>query len=181
MKKFFFNSLIIAASIVVAASFTSCSKDNDGFLDEDGNEITGNNGNGGDAYTGDYEWFDPCLQWGCTRDEVVSFMNSKSGWVLGDEQMGIMAFVRNNPLTNTTYYISDGGLKNVSVYYFSTKNPETLKKKIEETYNCTLELIEDDDYSVIKGYEASNVPVNGKKCKISFYITKNMMGVTIYS
>lgn len=175
MKKNLFNSLLIAASIIVAAGFTSCSKDNDDFIGGDDSEITGGGGSTADS---SYKYFDPFLQWGSSKEEATAFMQAIPGWKLENDSFGITTFLLKNPMTSVNYVFSEEhGLHSVTVFYYSPKEVSKLQKTVEEKYSCSL-VEAAGSSSAFKMLMADNVMVNGKRCTVSLSVTNSMMSVT---
>lgn len=174
MKKFYHLSLFLVLGMMTA-SLTSCGGDDD--LLDDNEVIEGGNEPYDNAQSG-YKYFEPCLEWGCDRETVKTFMAGCEGWRFEMEDDNSVYFSTPDPLTYVTYRMYGGKLHIVSVQYYSTKEWEELKDTLEKNYHCTLALRE-GSFDGYMSYMAENVNVNGKRCAIIFTIVDGMMSVTI--
>lgn len=176
MKKIF-NAIIFAACVFTAASFTSCCKDNDGFIDDAGEVIGGGDDGGGGSgdsqgqTSGNFEYFEPYTAWKSDKAEVMKYMEGLPGWTLTYEDKNIAKFEKDKPKMSVAYNFNyDGKVFYASVSYNDASHLEDLKKKLEDKYNCTFNKKVEGYF--MESYQSDDVTENGVTGFIVISVTR---------
>lgn len=163
---------------MIAASFTSCSKDNDGFIDDAGEIIGGGSGDSQGQVVSGYEYFEPYTDWKGSKDDVKKYMKGLSGWSLPSEDSNTLTFAKNKPMTGVVYmFNSEGNLFCAVVAYYDASKLEDLKKKLEDKYGCTFKKTEDN--SMMDTYNSGTFTYNGRNALIVISVTRTKFGDTM--
>lgn len=141
MKHFFHALIGLALTFCV---LTSCSGDDD-------------------IITGGYKFFEPCMTWDVSEAEIISFMNSKGGWIEQKdlEDQDELCFVDKETKADMRYDFKNGKLEETSVTYFGCPDKfDQMKADWAKALNLTWE---EKDSSLGIYYSAHS---DLKKCSI---------------
>lgn len=167
MKKIYFSLIAAVLMSGFAVTFTSCNKDS--------GEIPSSY----EYAEGGYRYVEPCLLWGASKDQVSLWMNSHaSNFNLTTQDDRTLMYTLQSPFTQIMYLfdIAKPGLCNVTVTYFSAKALSDVISKVEKTYDCKMEVEDDEPNS----YSAYGVMVNGRRTNIAVVArTANGIGAVL--
>lgn len=122
MKKYLFGLIVL---LTAAFALVSCSDDdkNDPYK----------------SFDPKYQFYEPCIQWTCSKAEVRNYMSKLNGWEedVSSETAKNLTFVNKSISASMTYYFGNDGLDESSLTYYENKDFEKFKSDLTSRYNLT--------------------------------------------
>lgn len=177
MKKHLYLLCVSFFTLTMTVSISSCSKDDDdlGIIPEQpsGGEEQG----GSDQPAVGKGYVEPCLQWGGDGEEIKKWMKTHTtGFNTTIDQPLSLTFTCYKPYIQISYALENPdipGLVMSTISYYECKEPLTILKNIEKSYNCKISA---EPHSENR-YVAEDVIINNKKTNIRAVFNSTILSI----